>query len=321
MTASDMPNHTPAKPRVAVIGGANLDISAHAEVALIPSDSNRGTIRESMGGVGRNIAHNLALLGTEVMLFTAVGDDLPGETLREGCRSAGISTDGMSVLPGHRTSSYLYIADKDGEMQLAVNDMRICDEITPALLSVHEEAIRSAALLVADTNLPEETLRWLSGDGFPPLYVDPVSVVKGRKLIPLLPRIHALKPNRAEAKMLTGTAVENREAGERAAEELVRMGVQNVYLSMGEDGLVVACPEETCFLPCPPLSIRSTTGCGDAFLAGLVWGILTGFSREKAALAGICAAAVTAEREDTVNPLLSEALLRERLAMLTHESC
>ena len=48
--------------RFVVIGGANVDIMGIADQALRPQDSNPGTIRTTLGGVGRNIAENLARL-------------------------------------------------------------------------------------------------------------------------------------------------------------------------------------------------------------------------------------------------------------------
>jgi pseudouridine kinase len=58
---------------VVVIGGANVDIGGTPYNELIPEDSNPGRITVTFGGVGRNIAHNLANLGVNTKLITAVG--------------------------------------------------------------------------------------------------------------------------------------------------------------------------------------------------------------------------------------------------------
>ena len=63
-------------PYVVVVGGVNLDIGGRSLAKLVPEDSNPGQVRTSLGGVGRNIAHNMALLGLDVRLLTAFGDDL-----------------------------------------------------------------------------------------------------------------------------------------------------------------------------------------------------------------------------------------------------
>ena len=54
-----------------VVGGVNIDIGGRSHKALVPSDSNPGCVTTALGGVGRNIAHNLALMGTEVRMLTA----------------------------------------------------------------------------------------------------------------------------------------------------------------------------------------------------------------------------------------------------------
>ncbi|MFR1754452.1 MAG: PfkB family carbohydrate kinase [Oscillospiraceae bacterium] len=60
----------------AVVGGVNMDIGGQSDGPLVPGDSNPGRVRISLGGVGRNIAHNMALLGLDVRFLTAFGDDL-----------------------------------------------------------------------------------------------------------------------------------------------------------------------------------------------------------------------------------------------------
>ena len=61
---------------ITVIGGANIDISAKYNSAVTATgDSNQGQIFTSAGGVARNIAENLARLGSAVQLITGLGDD------------------------------------------------------------------------------------------------------------------------------------------------------------------------------------------------------------------------------------------------------
>ena len=62
-------------PRVIVIGGANVDIKGRASGTFVATTSNPGEVTVSVGGVGRNIAENLARLGIEVSLLTVLGND------------------------------------------------------------------------------------------------------------------------------------------------------------------------------------------------------------------------------------------------------
>ena len=55
------------KPYIAVAGGVNIDVGARCARKLRMKDSNPGYVRTSFGGVGRNIAHNLSLLGVNGM--------------------------------------------------------------------------------------------------------------------------------------------------------------------------------------------------------------------------------------------------------------
>ena len=110
-----------------VVGGVNVDIGGRSFAPLVAQDSNPGTVRLSLGGVGRNIAHNLALLGTDVHLLAAYGDDLYGERVAASCSELGIDLSSALHISGAPTSTYLYLTDPRGEMALAVSDMSICD--------------------------------------------------------------------------------------------------------------------------------------------------------------------------------------------------
>ena len=108
-------------PYVTVVGGVNVDIGGRPEAALVARDSNPGAVSSSLGGVGRNIAHNMALLGLDVRLVTAFGDDLNAQKLAASCGELGIDISQSPVIPGGRTSTYLFINDERGDMALAVS--------------------------------------------------------------------------------------------------------------------------------------------------------------------------------------------------------
>ena len=116
----------------------------------------------------------------------------------------GIDLSHALRIPGGVTSTYLYLADDHGEMALAVSDMEICKKITPAYLSAQLPLLQNAQVVVSDTNIPEESLRFLAENCTAPLFIDPVSTVKAEKIRPILSKIHTLKPNRLEAELLSG---------------------------------------------------------------------------------------------------------------------
>ena len=293
----------------AVVGGANMDVGGRPDRALIAADSNPGRVWLSPGGVGRNIAHNMALLGVETKLITVLGEDLYARNIAGTCGELGIDLTGTLRVPGGNTPTYLYITDEHGEMALAISDMEICRLLTPEVLAPQRERLSRAAVVVVDANIPEESIRWLCGNVPVPLFADPVSVTKAEKLLGVLGSFDTVKPNRAEAERLSGITIRDRSDLRRAAEVILAAGVRRVFISLGEQGVYAA--DGTGQVLLPPLGTQavSTTGAGDAFMTGLVWARLRGAGLEESAGAGLAAAALALESAGTVNPDMSERAL------------
>lgn len=295
-----------------VVGGVNVDICGKSFAPLVAADSNPGTVSISLGGVGRNIAHNMSLLGLDVRLLTAFGDDLNGQRVAASCSELGIDVSHALRLQAASTSTYLYLTDEHGEMALAVSDMEICSRITPAYLSAKLPLLQSAQVVVADCNIPGESLRYLAENCTVPLFVDPVSTRKAEKLLPILSKIHTLKPNLLEACLLAGLPVDSKADPEKVADILLEKGVHRLFISMGGDGVYAAMGDQRVKLPSLPGTMVNTTGCGDSFMAALVWAYMEGTDLHDTALAGLAAGALTLESSQTINPAMSAAALKTR---------
>lgn len=300
-----------------VVGGVNMDIGGQSFGSLVAADSNPGTVTMSLGGVGRNIAHNLALLGTDVRLLSACGEDVYGQKIAASCAQIGIDASHMLRLPEASTSTYLYIADPKGEMALALSDMQICQRIDPVYLASNLTVLHNAQVVVADTNIPQESLVYLAENCQVPLFCDPVSTAKAEKLRPILHKIHTLKPNRLEAELLSGVKIRTKQDVEEAARALLDMGVHRLFISMGADGVYAATRSERLWLENLPGNRVNTTGCGDAFMAALVWAYLEGMDLKHTALAGLAAASVAMESKQTINPALCATELKARMKNYT----
>lgn len=98
------------------------------------ADSNPGKIKFTPGGVGRNIAHNFALLGKNSWLLTAVGNDFYGQSLLAQTNQSGVHVDKCLIVSGENTSSYLSLLDNTGEMLVAINDMSITEHTSAEFL-------------------------------------------------------------------------------------------------------------------------------------------------------------------------------------------
>ena len=303
---------------VTVIGGVNIDIGGWPDGSVRMRDSNPGVVRSSLGGVGRNIAHNLALLGVETCLLTVYGNDENARRIRESCRALGIDDHLSPIIPGSRTSSYLFLTDGQGDMALAVNDMGIYRHLTPAVLADRLEEINRSAAVVLETNLPQESIEFLAEHCTAPLFADPVSEAKCGKLKNCLGRLHTLKPNRLEAEELSGVSITDEESLHRAARTLLDRGVQQLFLSLGAEGVLAAEPGCMVKLPVIPTQIVNTTGAGDAMMAAVVRAFLLGRSLEDAAREGLCASSIAMESTETINPAMSPELLAQKYQSLEH---
>ena len=268
----------------------------------------------SLGGVGRNIAHNMALLGVDTRLVTAFGDDLYAQKIAASCGELGIDISQCLQVPGASTSTYLFLADQEGDMALAVSDMEIYQHMTPAFLQSRQNLLQNAQLIVVDTNIPAESLAWLAEHIRVPIFADPVSTAKAVKLQPILGKLHTLKPNRIEAELLSGVSITDEASLNAAADALLATGLRRVFISLGADGVFAADHTSRLHLPVLPAKMVNTTGCGDAFMAAITWAYLQGTDLEHTALAGLGASAIAMEGAETINPALCEDALRHRAA-------
>lgn len=290
---------------IAVVGGVNLDICGKPDAPIVARDSNPGRVTTALGGVGRNIAHNMTLLGLKVSLVTALGEDAGAQRVEESCHALGIDLSHALRLPGAATSTYVFLTDHMGEMELAVSDMAIYDHLTAAYLARQMDFLNEAKLVVADTNIPAESLDHLARHCAAPLFVDPVSTAKAAKVKPILGRLHTLKANALEAELLSGVKIGDEVSLQVAAGALLDTGLKRVFISLGPDGVLAAEPGGMARLPIIPGEMKNATGCGDAFMAALAWAWLRELPLADAARAGLAAAAIALAGEATINPAMS----------------
>lgn len=299
-------------PYITVVGGVNMDIGGRPFESPVMQDSNPGVVGMSLGGVGRNIAHNMSLLGVDTRMVTVFGDDLNAQKIAASCGELGIDISQSPIIPGGRTSTYLFITDEQGDMALAVSDMDIYRHLTPQMLAQRQKLLSNSQVIVIDTNIPEESIAWLAENVRVPIFADPVSTAKAEKLRPVLGKLHTLKPNRLEAELLSGVKITDEDSLNRAADALLSTGLHQVFISLGGDGVFAADQSGRCHLPVLPATMVNTTGCGDAFMAAIAWAYLEGTDLEGTAKAGLAASAIAMEGAETINPAMSEQAVKAR---------
>jgi len=299
-------------PYCVVVGGINMDITGKSAEPLVAADSNPGYVTMTLGGVGRNIAHNLRLMEADVRMLTAVGADANGQRAMESCRSLGMDMSRALQLSDCTTSTYLCICQPEGDMEVAISDMAICDRITPEYLAANKAVLQGAAIVVVDCNVPEETIRYLAENITVPIYADPVSTHKAKKLLPVLGKLHTLKPNAIEAEILSGVPIRSDEDLPKAADALLGTGLQRVFISLGSGGVYCADRQQKLHLKNLPGDMVNTTGCGDSFMAALVRAGMSGLSLQESGTLGLAAAGITMEYTGAINPRMNCDALMQR---------
>jgi pseudouridine kinase len=307
-------NGSQAASYAVVVGGANTDIIGFSDNALIGQDSNPGRVCVSSGGVGRNIAENLARVGVRTKLLTAFGGDGNAEQLSAGCKDAGIDVSHSLTVEDLPGSVYLAIADEYGTMELGLNDMRSLERIIPEALQSLAPVLAQAAVIVLDTNVGPRTLDWVCSVGADvPIVLDPVSVTKSVRALSCLPHLHTLKANEIEARALIGDALSPEESIGRVSQMLLSAGVFRVMITMGAEGVHLAQANETEWIAAPAVEVVSDTGAGDAFAAGVAWGAMMGSSLTETARLATAMAALTLKAESTVDSAMSRSAVENMM--------
>ena len=307
------------QPGVVVIGGANVDIKARSTAPATQQTSNPGHGSMTPGGVARNIAENLARLGTRTHLIAAVGRDALGDSLLAQTSAAGVRLEFVQR-SDRPTGTYTAILDSDGELIVAVADMAVTDDLRPEQVNQAREVIAAAGLLVLDGNLApaalEHALDLAAAAGVRAI-LEPVSVPKAKAVTTLIATdrpLYVVTPNREELSALTGLPCRTDRQLHLAADSLHQRGVQHVWVRLGAQGsLLSSAAGEAIHIPALPTTVQDVTGAGDSSLAAFCHALIEGHDPVEAARFGHAAAALTIASSHTVRPDLTPRLVRAAL--------
>lgn len=294
--------------RIVVIGATNTDIAGQCLYPMVLEDSNIGTVTISIGGVGHNTAMNLAKLGEDVTFITALGSDILSYNARKEMEN--LMDISSSLIAEGRSGVYLYVADENGDMHVAVNDMSVTDKLTKEFIEEKREIIENSPYLVLDANLREETIHTASSIAKGKVIIDAVSTLKVPKLKSSLSNIDVLKLNRMELETLSELPASTEAEIKEASLKLLSLGVKAVITTVGSKGAYYL--DKSQFLHSEIAKVRSsnTNGCGDAFLSGFVSALSRDIDIKKALKFASATAGVAAESADTIAKNMEKSLVQ-----------
>ena len=290
--------------KITIIGESNIDIAVVPHSNANSKGCTPGNIAFHYGGVARNIAHNLCLLGHEVQLVSVFGNDRFATQLINDCQRLGIDLSFSSQFKETKSPIFLSFNDNTGNMISAVSDVDINERMDLNWLLGKMDVINKADIVVADTLLSAEALAYLIDQCKAPLFIDTVSPGKAMRFANAIKQskknnVFALKCNRAEATQITG---ENDAV--LAAKKPYDSGINNVYLTIGSSGVIFCSEGLVSTYPVIPSQVVNVTGSGDAFFAGVIHAFTIGAESAESIQYGLKMAKANCEVDDTVCPVL-----------------
>lgn len=255
-----------------IIGGANIDIQGTTKAGIRMYDSNIGQITYSYGGVGRNIADNLAQLGYPIYLITVFSNDAFGQQLMDNCHKRKIDISLSIISETASSSAYLAILDDNHDLLVGVADMDILRSLNEHHINDLLLKIDKDDMVVLDTNLEKQIINHVLTNVSCPVFVDPISTTKAEKLRDELKHITMLKPNRLEAESLCGFKITDATSGYQALDFFLSHGIKEIVITLGKDGMLASDNEEYLWAHIPITEVVCATGAGDAFMAGYIDG-------------------------------------------------
>lgn len=300
--------------KITIIGASILDVLAGPvnEQVFQTGSQPMETTRLSFGGDALNEAVALSRLGKKVQLISKVGKDEAGDRIIDFVKGCGLSTEGILQEEGLTTGINIVLFDEKGERHFLTNPSgslrRLSKEDVLPYVATMGEIVSFASMFVSPLlDIPSmkrlfEEIKSMPGRM---LVADMTKAKKGEKLEDikcLLPYIDYVLPNEDEIALLTGIC-----DSRKNAELLVEAGVGCAVIKCGAKGCVIATKEGSYEVSAYPIKrIADTTGAGDCFAAGFLWGLSQGMDiRECGKLAcavASCAVEQVGATEGIVSP-------------------
>ena len=167
--------------KVLVVGGSVIDVFAYPKEKIILGDSNPGYLKQSLGGVGRNIAENLAIIGIDNTLITPVGKDEGRKLVMQNAQDVILK---LSMIQTENTPTYISILDEENDNVVAIAVMDEIEKVSKDDIKARDVSFQNADIIVLDTNLNQETLTYIFETYKKPFYVDVISARKADTIKP-----------------------------------------------------------------------------------------------------------------------------------------
>ena len=283
--------------KIVVVGSANTDLVMNTERIPVPGETIiGGSFMVNAGGKGANQAVAAARLGGSVVFIAKVGMDDYGRNAKKAYASEGIDISCVFDDPVNHSGVAFIIVDKAAENCIVVAP-GANSALSTGDIDSSEKVIRGAEYMLVQLEVPMAIVE----------YAVDMAHRHGVKVIlnpapaaPLsdnvLGKIDILTPNRVEAELISGVKVVTMEDAKMAAEAIHRMGVRDVLITLGADGVLGLYGGQFVHVPAFPVTPVDTTAAGDVFNGALAVALSKGWDMERAIAFGCRASAIAVTR-------------------------
>ena len=315
-----------SKPKILVVGSFMMDLVASAKRAPNLGETVIGSaFRTAPGGKGANQAVQAARLGAVTDMVGCVGNDSFGTEMIQALKSSGVDTSRVKISHEHPSGvGHIEIQDSPEGVQNRIIVVPGANyDLKPSDLDWLKEGIKSYDMVIMQLELEMETIEYvarLAHDAGVPVMLNPAPAAALSD--ELLSCVTYLTPNETEAAMLTGAKIdaEGRLAEDNlkeAASILINKGVENVIITLGDQGAALCTKEGIQIIPCVRMTdVKDPTAAGDSFVGGFCAGISAGLSMHEALQLAVHTAAITVCGHGAIPSLPTldqvEALMKER---------
>jgi ribokinase len=255
------------RPRIAVVGSANIDLTTFADRFPKPGETIFGQKFDlGFGGKGANQAVAARLCGADVFMVARVGSDLFGPATIENFQKLGIDTTHVKQVEGLSSGVAPIFVEPNGQNRILVVK-GANDALKPADVDAAAETLKAADCIVLQFEIPLETVYYTIAFARKHgirciLNPAPGQPVEMRALTDL----DYFVPNESEAETITGIAVRNVEGAKKCAEKLVGAGIRRVIVTLGANGSLLSGRGVSEHVSAFAVKSIDSTGAGDAFI-------------------------------------------------------
>ena len=255
------------RPRIAVVGSANIDLTTFTNQFPKPGETIFGQEFDlGFGGKGANQAVAARLCGAEVFMVARVGSDLFGPATIENFRKQGIDPTHVKQVEGLSSGVAPIFVEPNGQNRILVVK-GANDALRPADVDAAAETLKSADCIVLQFEIPVATVYYTIEFAHKHgirciLNPAPAQSVD----LGALQDLDYFVPNETEAETITGSPVKNVEDAKKCAEKLVAGGIRRVIITLGANGSLLAGRDGSEHVPAFAVNCVDSTGAGDAFI-------------------------------------------------------